>query len=252
MKVKIVGIPDPEYSHPIAGHTSLDTRDWEDSMRLRQFWLGIAGAVLSVGLLSPQAAVAVDYDINSANSLQVVVNKHRMLTPSSYVPASLTRVSAERLRTEAATAYNKFSKAAKAAGVNVRPLSGYRSYAEQQSLYADYVAQYGQATADTLAARPGYSEHQTGLAMDIGNVSGVCALQPCFADTPAGRFAASEGWKYGFIVRYPAGAQSITGYAYEPWHLRFVGVELATDMRANGITTLERYFGLEDAPDYLP
>ncbi|MFJ5955886.1 D-alanyl-D-alanine carboxypeptidase family protein [Paenarthrobacter sp. NPDC092416] len=221
-------------------------------MKLRQFWLGIAAALLSVGLLSPQAAVAVQYDIDSANSLQVVVNKHRMLNPPSYVPASLTRVSTERLRPEAATAYNSFVKAAKASGVNVRATSGYRSYSQQQSLYANYVAQYGQETADTLAARAGYSEHQTGLAMDIGNASGVCALQACFADTPVGRFAATDGWKYGFIIRYPAGAQDITGYEYEPWHLRFVGVELATDMKANGITTLERYFGLEDAPDYLP
>ncbi|WP_242702048.1 M15 family metallopeptidase [Arthrobacter cavernae] len=88
--------------------------------------------------------------------------------------------------------------------------------------------------------------------MDIGNANGVCALQACFDNTPAWRFAADEGWKYGFIVRYPAGAQSITGCAFEPWHLRFVGVELAADMKAKGITTLERYFGLKDVPDYLP
>lgn len=221
-------------------------------MKLRGFLLGIAGAVLSLGLLTPQAAVAASYNIDSADSLQVVVNKHRLLTPTSYVPASLVKVSGERLRKEAATAYIRFSKAAKAAGINVRTISGYRSYAEQQSLYTNYVAQYGQATADTLAARPGYSEHQTGLATDIGNASGVCALRACFANTPAGRFAADEGWKYGFIVRYPAGAQSTTGYTHEPWHLRFVGVALATAMKAAGVTTLERCFGLEDAPDYLP
>ncbi|MDR6640289.1 M15 family metallopeptidase [Paenarthrobacter nitroguajacolicus] len=226
-------------------------------MRLRKFWLGIAGAMLSVGLMAPQAAVAVQYDIDSANSLQVVVNKHRMLNPPSYVPSSLTRVATERLRADAATAFNAFVKAAKAAGVNVRAVSGYRSYAQQQSLYADYVAQYGQETADSLAARPGYSEHQTGLAMDVGNSSGACALQACFADTPVGRFAASDGWKYGFIIRYPAGAQSITGYAYEPWHLRFVGKELAGLLEAwratnpDGLGTLERYFGLEDAPAYV-
>ena len=221
-------------------------------MKLRQFWLGIAGALLSLGLLAPQAAVAVDYDIDSANSLQVVVNKHRALNPTSYVPASLSRVSGERLRAEAASAYNSFVKAGKAAGVSVRAVSGYRSYSEQQRLYADYVARYGQTTADTLAARPGYSEHQTGLAMDVGNANGVCALQPCFADTPVGRFAAAEGWKYGFIIRYPYGAEGTTGYTYEPWYLRYVGVAVASDMHARGITTLEGYFGLEDAPDYLP
>lgn len=220
-------------------------------MRLRKFWLGIATALLTLGLFAPHAVAAVQYDISSANSLQVVVNKHRMLNPPSYVPTTLTRVSTERLRSDAATAFNLFLKAAKSSGINVRAVSGYRSYTEQQNLYADYVAQYGQATADTLAARPGYSEHQTGLAMDIGNASGACALQACFADTPVGRFAATDGWKYGFIIRYPAGAQAITGYTYEPWHLRFVGVELATDMKNKGISTLERYFGLEDAPNYL-
>ncbi|MCX8454780.1 M15 family metallopeptidase [Paenarthrobacter ureafaciens] len=220
-------------------------------MKLRQIWLGFAAALLSTGLLAPQAAVAVEYDISSASSLQVVVNKHRALNPATYVPASLSRVSTERLRSEAASAYNAFVKAGKSAGVTVRAVSGYRSYSEQQSLYSDYVARYGQSTADTLAARPGYSEHQTGLAMDVGNASGVCAMQACFADTPVGRFAAAEGWKYGFIIRYPYNAQGTTGYTYEPWHLRYVGVALATDMRDKGITTLEGYFGLEDAPDYL-
>jgi len=212
----------------------------------------VAGRVLSLGMIAPPATAAPeDYDIASASSLQVVVNKHRQLNPAAYAPGQLVRVQGERLRSQAADAYKQFAKAAKAAGVNVMPISGYRSFSEQASLYDSYVRQYGQATADTLAARPGYSEHQTGLAMDIGNASGTCALQACFANTPAGRWAAEHGWEYGFIIRYPAGAEATTGYTYEPWHLRYVGKVIAEDMQSTGIATLEKYFGLEAAPDYL-
>jgi D-alanyl-D-alanine carboxypeptidase len=209
----------------------------------------VAGLVLSLGMIAPSmsAVAAVGYDFDSAASLQVVVNKHRQLNPAAYVPGQLVRVQGEVLRSQAADAYKQFAKAAKAGGVNVMPISGYRSFSEQASLYDSYVRQYGQATADTLAARPGYSEHQTGLAMDIG----VCALQACFANTPAGQWAAEHGWEYGFIIRYPAGAQATTGYTYEPWHLRYVGRAIAEDMKSSGIATLEKYFGLEPAPDYL-
>ncbi len=213
----------------------------------------VAGLVLSLGMIAPSvtAVAAVGYDFESASSLQVVVNKHRQLNPAAYVPGQLVRVQGERLRAQAADAYKQFAKAAKAAGVNIMPVSGYRSFSEQASLYDSYVRQYGQATADTFAARPGYSEHQTGLAMDIGNASGICALQACFANTPAGRWAAEHGWEYGFVIRYPAGAEATTGYTYEPWHLRYVGRAIAEDMQSAGITTLEKYFGLEAAPDYL-
>jgi zinc D-Ala-D-Ala carboxypeptidase len=211
----------------------------------------LAGLVLSLGMIAPPmtAVAAQGYDLDTASSLQVVVNKHRQLSPTGYVPAPLVAVQGERLRLQAADAYKQFAKAAKAAGVNVLPISGYRSFSQQTSLYDSYVRQYGQATADTLAARPGYSEHQTGLAMDIGNASGTCALQACFANTPAGKWAAQHGWEYGFIIRYPAGAGATTGYTYEPWHLRYVGQDLARNI--TGTTTLEGYFGLEPAPDYL-
>ena len=213
----------------------------------------VAGLVLSLGMIAPSvtAVAAAGYDFDSASSLQVVVNKHRQLNPAAYVPGQRVRVQAERLRAPAADAYKQFAKAAKAAGVNVMPISGYRSFSEQASLYDSYVRQYGQATADTLAARPGYSEHQTGLAMDIGNASGTCALQACFANTPAGRWAAEHSWEYGFIIRYPAGAEATTGYTYEPWHLRYGGGRDIAEAVTNA-GTLEAYFGLEAAPDYLP
>lgn len=216
--------------------------------RLGRITAAAAGLLLSLGMIAPAApAAATDYDIDSAASLQVVVNKHRPLNPATYVPAQLVRIQGERLRSEAADAYKQLAKAAKAAGVNIIPVSGYRSYSQQASLYDSYVRQYGQATADTLAARPGFSEHQTGLAMDIGNASGACALQACFATTPAGKWAAANAARYGFVIRYPAGSEAVTGYTYEPWHLRFVGRDLASQVS----TTLEDYFDLEAAPDYL-
>jgi D-alanyl-D-alanine carboxypeptidase len=205
-----------------------------------------------LGLVAPAATAATvnGYEIDEVSSLQVVVNKHRKLNPQSYVPSRMVRIQGQSLRAEAADAYKKFASAAKKAGVSIVPVSGYRSYNQQASLYNNYVLQYGQETADTLAARPGYSEHQTGLAMDIGNPGGTCALDPCFANTPAGKWAAEHADDYGFIIRYPKGAEATTGYTYEPWHLRYVGTSLVEDMNDGGFLTLEDFFRLGAAPDY--
>ena len=115
-------------------------------------------------------------------------------------------------------------------------ISGYRSYAYQASLYNSYVAQDGQALADTYSARPGHSEHQSGLAFDIG------ALDNGYGNTPDGRWLHAHCADYGFIIRYPAGKESMTGYQYEPWHVRYVGKEIASQIMAQGIT-LEEYLG---------
>ena len=121
----------------------------------------------------------------------------------------------------------------------------------QVTTYNGYVNTDGQAAADTTSARPGYSEHQTGWAMDIGDGGGVCSFLPCFADQPAAVWAKANAYKFGFIVRYPAGMQAVTGYVYEAWHLRYVGTDVATAMATRGIATLEQYFGLPAAPGYL-
>lgn len=140
--------------------------------------------------------------------------------------------------------------AATAAGAGMTLASGYRSYADQERTYGSLVAAEGPGAADVASARPGYSEHQTGWALDIGAASGACAFQPCFADTPAAQWAAAHAHEYGFIVRYPWMQQETTGYYYESWHLRFIGVEAAVDMVRKGIPTLEAYFGLPPAPTY--
>jgi zinc D-Ala-D-Ala carboxypeptidase len=183
-------------------------------------------------------------------TIAVVVNKRRPNVPINRIPPDLVQVGSQLMRREAAGQMARMITAAASAGVRITTVSGYRSYSTQYSLYYSYVAAYGQAYADTISARPGYSEHQTGLAMDIGNPNGACGLLPCFASTPAGAYAAANAWKYGYIVRYTNGYTSITGYSYEPWHLRYVGVKISADMHNGGYHTLEQYFGMAAAPSY--
>ena len=133
-------------------------------------------------------------------------------------------------------ALQQLQAGAEAAGYSMPLISGYRSYAYQASLYNSYVAQDGQALADTYSARPGHSEHQSGLAFDIG------ALDNGYGNTPDGRWLHAHCADYGFIIRYPAGKESITSYQYEPWHVRYVGKEIASQIMAQGIT-LEEYLG---------
>jgi D-alanyl-D-alanine carboxypeptidase len=187
-----------------------------------------------------------------------VVNKRRPLKPANFVPRDLVQprvalaVSGEAAllnRTTAAAAERMFSAAA-ADGVTMTLASGYRSYATQTATYNGYVSTRGQAAADTASARPGHSEHQTGWAFDIGDGGGACSFQPCFAEQPAAVWAKANAHRFGFVVRYPWMLHPITGYYYESWHLRYVGVEAASDMRKRGIATLEEYFGLEAAPGY--
>jgi D-alanyl-D-alanine carboxypeptidase len=199
---------------------------------------------------SAGAGISMRLDIDIASSTSVVVNKRRPLAPAGYVPGPLVSVEGQLMRSDAAASAQRLIQDARAAGVPVTAVSAYRSYQTQATLYNNYVAQYGQATADTISARPGYSEHQTGLAVDLGNPNGACALQECFAGTPAGAWAANNAWRYGFIIRYPQGLSSVTGYAYEPWHLRYVGTLIASEMRVHGIPTLEQYMALPAAPTY--
>lgn len=193
----------------------------------------------------------VSRDIDRSSSASVIVNKKRALNPRTYVPGPLTNVGGGvQLRNDAAAAYQRMSRDAANQGVTLVPVSGYRSYNTQNGLYWNYVNMYGQATADTISARPGFSEHQTGLAVDVGAPGGVCGLQACFGTTPQGRWVAANAHKHGYVVRYPNGYTGTTGYAYEPWHLRYVGTTTAKSVKSNGFSTLESYMGLPKAPGY--
>lgn len=163
----------------------------------------------------------------------LIVNKTYPL-PSNYTDKTNPQSGEARAKLN-----EMFAAAAVAGHTNMRISSGYRSYSTQQSLYNKYVRRDGAAAADRYSARPGYSEHQTGLAFDIIK-AGMTSDQPTL-DSWA--WLAEHAHEYGFILRYPDGKESVTGYQSEPWHYRYVGVENAQKIHATGLT-LEEYFGI--------
>jgi D-alanyl-D-alanine carboxypeptidase len=194
--------------------------------------------------------------IDDPTSIWVVADKLRPLNPVNYVPPDLVEtpvphLNPPTLRKAAADAMVAMFAAAKAEGAGGMQLqSAYRSYAVQVNVYNGYVRSAGQAGADAQSARPGTSEHQTGLAADISALPLKCALAACFGQTPQGIWLAANAYRFGFLLRYPADKVPITGYMYEPWHFRYIGVDLSTEMHNTGFTTLEEFFGLPAAPDY--
>jgi len=121
--------------------------------------------------------------------------------------------------------------------------SGYRSYALQKQFYDSYVTRDGQAAADRYSARPGTSEHQTGLSFDATSPSGSCHLEICFETTDQGEWLAENAYEWGYTLRYRKGKEKVTGYQYEPWHFRYVGSDLATELYEKD-KTLEEFFNL--------
>ncbi|PKM52878.1 MAG: D-alanyl-D-alanine carboxypeptidase [Firmicutes bacterium HGW-Firmicutes-5] len=181
-----------------------------------------------------------------ADSVITLVNKNHSIS-ANYVPGDLVTVDLPstrdtQLRSIAAEGLTKLFKAAEGAGLELYCCSGYRSYETQSELYAWNVDTYGVDGAELVSARPGMSEHQLGLAMDVTSASVGFDLQESFGTTSEGQFIKENAHKYGFIVRYPQGKTDITGYAYEPWHLRYLGVDVATAIYNSG-KTMEEYYG---------
>ena len=187
--------------------------------------------------------------VEQPDSLTALVNKYHLL-PADYAP-QVESVGAGygsgSLRPQAAAAFRAMADAARADGVSLRSVSAYRSYARQESTYRYWLSQDSQASVDTYSARPGASEHQTGLALDIN----VASLKAHFENTPAYAWLAEHCAEYGFILRYPQGKEHITGYQFEPWHYRYVGVEVARVCMDRGLT-LEEYFALRPAQEAEP
>ena len=146
----------------------------------------------------------------------------------------------KQLRKEAADALEELFASAEKDGIQLFAISGYRSYDRQESIFAANVEQDGEEHANTYSAKPGESEHQTGLVMDISSEEVGFDLTTDFGATTEGEWVQDHSHEYGFIIRYPEGKEDITQYQYEPWHLRFVGVEAATKIKENG-ETLEEY-----------
>ena len=146
---------------------------------------------------------------------------------------------------EARQALNQMLTAAKQQGFDLVAFSGYRSFEYQTTLYNNYVKRDGQAAADRYSARPGYSEHQTGLAFDIGERGKEDVwLTEEFGETPAGQWLFAHAQEYGFILRFPQNKEAITGYMYESWHYRYVGKDIANEIAKQSIT-LEEYLGVK-------
>jgi D-alanyl-D-alanine carboxypeptidase len=189
--------------------------------------------------------------IDTPGGLWWVVNPSRPI-PADYVPPGLTTpavpvkpgATATQLTAATAAAFEAMVADARTAGYELQLTSGYRSFAEQQQLYDRFVEDFGEEVAAERVALPGTSEHQTGLAADVGLVG--LPDDQAFGNTQASTWVANNAHRFGFVVRYPPDKADITGYANEPWHLRFVGAELAAELFASGLT-MEEHFGLVPA-----
>lgn len=190
--------------------------------------------------------------VANPEAITVLVNKQYKL-PDNYEPKDLVypnvrfifseKIEKRKMRKEAATALEKMFAGAEVEGILLAGASGYRSHSTQVILYNNYVKRDGKEAADRYSARPGHSEHQTGLTMDVSGSTGECAVQDCFGDTAEAAWLAEHAHEYGFIIRYPKDKENITGYKYEPWHIRYVGNEIAKEVYEKDIT-LEEYYNV--------
>lgn len=169
----------------------------------------------------------------------VIANKTYSL-PSNFAPNNLVTINGYiKVVDYVKDAFLSLSSDAKAIGLNIYASSGYRSYSNQKYIYENYVSMDGKENADRYSARAGYSEHQTGLAIDVNTIDMT------FDNTSESVWLRENAYKYGFIIRYPKGKEEITGYMYEPWHIRYVGKELSNKLYKGGsYITLEEYYGI--------
>ncbi|WP_281885002.1 D-alanyl-D-alanine carboxypeptidase family protein [Paenibacillus sp. YYML68] len=211
---------------------------------------GDGGAAGSSGKPAQDAAEADAIRVVAKpEAISALVNKTNKL-PDSYKPDDLVdpdvpftfkeKLEKRYMRKEAAEALEKLFAAAKQDGLPLAGVSAYRSRETQAALYASYVKRDGEAAASKYSAKPGHSEHETGLAVDVTASNGKCAAQNCFGVMKEAKWLDEHAHEYGFIIRYPKGKESITGYQYEPWHLRYVGVDTAKTLVQDGLT-LEEY-----------
>lgn len=181
---------------------------------------------------NPQVSANVEVKVTAGPQLTyfggiLIVNKTYAL-PADYAPG---------VNAEAQAAFDEMQAAAADEGLNIYISSGFRSYDYQAGLYQRYVDKDGKAEADRYSARPGHSEHQTGLAFDLNSIDNS------FADTAEGKWVTKNCYKYGFIIRYPADKEDVTGYMWEPWHIRYLGKETAQSVYDSGLC-LEEYLGI--------
>ncbi|MEX3746295.1 D-alanyl-D-alanine carboxypeptidase family protein [Lysinibacillus xylanilyticus] len=183
-------------------------------------------------------------------SITVLVNKEYAF-PEGYEPKDLVypnvpfifneKIEKRMMREEAAKYLEKMFNAANQQNIHLAGVSAYRSSQTQTTLFNNYVERDGIEKAKTYSAVPGTSEHQSGLAIDVSGSDGSCAADDCFANTEEAAWLEDNAHNYGYIIRFPKDKDNITGYQYEPWHIRYVGVNLATELYNEGLT-LEEYY----------
>ncbi|MEH7612029.1 M15 family metallopeptidase [Gottfriedia acidiceleris] len=190
--------------------------------------------------------------VSHPDVITVLVNKKYFL-PKNYVPKDLVypnvsfifkeKLEKRKMRKEAAIALKKLFSGAQKDHIYLSGVSGYRSYATQKVLFNRYVKEDGYVNARKYSALPGSSEHQSGLAIDVSSSTGKCAATSCFTNTKEAKWLDKNSSNYGFIIRYPKGKEQITGYKYEPWHIRYVGVTTAKQIKKRNLT-LEEYLNV--------
>lgn len=205
----------------------------------------------------PAITIDMEEDLLDPDSIKVLVNKQFAL-PEDYAPDDLVTVEVptvlenpeiRQLREVASEALTDMFAAAEEDGIILYARSGYRSYQTQVELFNNYVSNHGEEAANRYSARPGESEHQTGLAMDVTSESVNYQLTEAFGETAEGQWVEENAHDFGYIIRYLEGEEEVTGYQYEPWHLRYLGEELAADVAESGLTyeeyLLERGIDIE-------
>lgn len=195
----------------------------------------------------PVRALVEDY--TKPNSLWTLVNKLNSL-PENYEPSGLTVPNVTKaysiaVREDIVEPIESMFAAASSEGVSLILASGYRSYETQNKLFNDAARSVGYQRANESIALPGQSEHQTGLSVDLAASNNNCYITSCFADTNGGIWLAKNAHRFGFTLRYPENKEQITGYIFEPWHFRFVGIDLATALYISDLTLEEAYTHLE-------
>ncbi|OAB45421.1 M15 family metallopeptidase [Paenibacillus glacialis] len=215
---------------------------------------GQAAAVMAIRNENSLQATIQEQDgrsvVTNPEAVTVIVNKQRSL-PEGYEPKDLVEPNVafsfdganekRFMRKEAAEALEKLFARAESEGIELRAVSGYRSYARQKVIYDRNVRIKGEEEASRVSSVPGNSEHQTGLSIDVSSPSVDNTLEQSFGETTEGKWLAEHAPEYGFIIRYPEGAEEKTGYIYEPWHIRYVGTDVAPDL-AKSLLTVEEYF----------
>lgn len=176
---------------------------------------------------------------NDPTKIDVLVNKKHCIVPLTFAPTDLRTSNGATLADQASRAFDQLFAAAQLAGFTIGVTSSYRSYNDQVTTYNYWVGVSGRDGADTYSARPGYSEHQTGLALDVSE-SG-CSLS-CFGSTSLYTWLQQNAAEYGFIQRYYSGYESVTGYTAEEWHYRYVGRDTAQLMKQKNVKTLEEFW----------